>query len=105
MYIAFWQLHSPLYLEKSRVIWDSVAAQQILAELVERSWRGAQPNQADCVREELTGLLISFVSQTQSQGATDSECCLLNIAVKSSTEQSREKCCGGVPGDQHQDVL
>ena len=23
MYIAFWQLHSPLYLEKSRVIWDS----------------------------------------------------------------------------------
>ena len=24
MYIAFWQLHSPLYLEKSRVIWDSV---------------------------------------------------------------------------------
>ena len=24
MYIAFWQLHSHLYLEKSRVIWDSV---------------------------------------------------------------------------------
>ena len=24
MYIAFWQLHSLLYLEKSRVIWDSV---------------------------------------------------------------------------------
>ena len=23
MYIAFWQLHSHLYLEKSRVIWDS----------------------------------------------------------------------------------
>ena len=25
MYIAFWQLHSLLYLEKSRDIWDSVA--------------------------------------------------------------------------------
>ena len=24
MYISFWQLHSHLYLEKSRVIWDSV---------------------------------------------------------------------------------
>ena len=24
MYIAFWQLHSHLYLENSRVIWDSV---------------------------------------------------------------------------------
>ena len=24
MYIAFWQLHSHLYLEKSRVIWDIV---------------------------------------------------------------------------------
>ena len=24
MYIAFWQLHSLLYLEKSRDIWDSV---------------------------------------------------------------------------------
>ena len=27
MYIAFWQLHSLLYLEKSRDIWDSVFAQ------------------------------------------------------------------------------
>ena len=26
MYISFWQLHSHLYLEKSRVIWDSVGS-------------------------------------------------------------------------------
>ena len=26
MYISFWQLHSHLYLEKSRVIWDSVVS-------------------------------------------------------------------------------
>ena len=26
MYIAFWQLHSHLYLEKFRVIWDSVVS-------------------------------------------------------------------------------
>ena len=30
MYIAFWQLHSPLYLEKSRVIWDSAHIQHKL---------------------------------------------------------------------------
>ena len=28
MYIAFWQLHSLLYLEKSRDIWDSVVIER-----------------------------------------------------------------------------
>ena len=29
MYISFWQLHSHLYLEKSRVIWDSVVVSRV----------------------------------------------------------------------------
>ena len=60
---------------------------------MESSWRAAQPNQAVHVKGELTQLLISCMSQTQSQGATESECCLLNIVVEPSTEQSREECC------------
>ena len=30
MYIAFWQLHSHLYLENSRVIWDSVRLAKLI---------------------------------------------------------------------------
>ena len=73
--------------------------------LVESSWRAAQPNQAVRVKGELTQLLISCMSQTQSQGATESECCLLSIVVEPSTEQSREESCWGVGGDKHQEVL
>ena len=34
MYIAFWQLHSLLYLEKSRDIWDSVSTSVIICTVI-----------------------------------------------------------------------
>ena len=67
---------------------SGAAAQQILAELVECSWRLQQPSQADYVGGELNQLSTSFVSQTQSRAAAESGCCLLNIIVESSTSRS-----------------
>ena len=59
------------------------------------------------VRERsLTSYSLAAEPDSEPRGySTESECCLLNIVVETSTEQSREECFSGVRGEQHQDVL
>ena len=47
MYIAFWQLHSHLYLENSRVIWDSVGAEAQLVSCSSSDHRALGINKAN----------------------------------------------------------
>ena len=42
MYIALKHLHSPLYLEKSRVIWDSVPDRHLIQNKLH--WLGNEPH-------------------------------------------------------------